>query len=85
MICQAQRVLTIEFITSGARAPIPGSPNHLLGTAWSESLGDLTPVGISQHYSNGQSIGNRLINEEMFLNSTLNSSEIYVMASNYTR
>ena len=85
MVCQGQRVLTIEFITSGARSPLPGNPNHLMGTTWNENLGDLTPIGKSQHYSNGQSIRNLLIQQEAFLNPSLNIDEIYVASSNYTR
>lgn len=73
--------MVIEFARHGAREPIY---DYFNSTPF-DSKGELTPVGMRQHYLLGQTLRKLYVEKEELLSENYDSKEIYVYSTNYNR
>jgi len=74
----AELIMAAEFFRHGARTPI----KHSYKTSHSErGKGELTTLGLQQHYSLGKQLRQKYIENLNFLSSTYNSSELHIKSS----
>lgn len=74
-------LMVIEFARHGAREPI----YDFLNSTPFDSKGELTPVGMKQHYLLGTSIRKLYVEQEKLLSEQYDQKEIYVQSTNYNR
>ena len=74
-------LMVIEFSRHGAREPI----YDFLNTKAFDSKGELTPVGMKQHYLLGHALRSLYIDSLNLLSPSYDPREIYVRSTNYNR
>lgn len=80
-ICHSKLVFLIETFRHGAREPLTDYWN----AKEFKSKGELTPVGMRQHYILGSFLRKEYIEKLNFLSASYNESEIYVISTNVNR
>jgi hypothetical protein len=80
--CADQLVFVQELFRHGARYPIYNAPDNL---DIRQDFGELTPVGMRQHFILGQALRKRYIQTLSFLSPTYNHTQIYIRSSDVNR
>ena len=80
-LISSKLLMVIEFSRHGAREPI----YDFLNAKPFDSKGELTPVGMKQHYLLGKTLRSMYIENETFLSPSYHPKEIYVRSTNYNR
>jgi hypothetical protein len=76
----------IEMTRHGARAPVTTDETYNVSkSSWPDGAGELTSMGIRQHYLLGTQIRKRYIEEMGYLSDKYDSSEIFVLSTYLNR
>eukprot|EP00742_Colponemidia_sp_Colp-10_P004178 GILJ01004457.1.p1 GENE.GILJ01004457.1~~GILJ01004457.1.p1 ORF type:complete len:451 (+),score=61.98 GILJ01004457.1:38-1390(+) len=82
----AELRLMLEVCRHGARSPltfIQGDPNN--ASTWVGGPGQLTAVGMRQHYLVGHELRRRLVLSSSFLGGSYSASQVWVRSSDFVR
>uniref|UniRef100_A0A158R4Y6 acid phosphatase n=1 Tax=Syphacia muris TaxID=451379 RepID=A0A158R4Y6_9BILA len=85
-ITEDKLVFIQAFWRHGDRSPLSGCEKDTIKeTNWHLGSGQLSPIGMEQHYHKGQLIYKRYVTEKQFLSKKYNAKEIYAHSTGFNR